>query len=80
VVLSSAPDDKKGSAFPTAAVVELEFVARGTSTMLALGDSGLAHLLMVVRLDEVAPPCAEVNCHQGYLECLSAHLLQSSTH
>lgn len=55
MVLSSAPDDKKGSAFPTPAAVELEFVARGTSTMLALGDSGLAQLLMVVRLGEVVP-------------------------
>jgi hypothetical protein len=30
----------KGNAFPTVAVVELKFVARGTRTMLALGTAG----------------------------------------
>jgi hypothetical protein len=59
------------SAFPTAAVVELKFVAHGTRTMLALGDSGLVPLLMAVRQGEVAPPCAEVNRHQGCLPASS---------
>jgi hypothetical protein len=45
--------------------------------MLALGDSGPAPLLMAVRQGEVAPPCAEVNRHQGCLEHLSAHLTLS---
>jgi hypothetical protein len=49
-------DDKEGSAFPTIATLELEFVAHETRTMLALGDSGLAWLLMVIRQGEVAPP------------------------
>jgi hypothetical protein len=66
-------DDKEGSTFTTAATVELEFVARGTRTMLALRDSGPTRLLMAVRQGEVAPPCAEVNRHQGCLEHLSAH-------
>jgi hypothetical protein len=66
--------DDEGSAFPTVSVIELKFVARGTRTMLALGDSGTMPLLMVVRQGKVAPPCAEVNCHQGYLEHLPAHL------
>ena len=57
-------DDKEGSAFPTVAIVELEFVAHETRTMLALGDNEPAWLLMVVRLGEVAPPCAVVNRHQ----------------
>jgi ABC-type tungstate transport system permease subunit len=42
-------DDKEGSAFPTAAGVELESVACGTGTMFALGDSGTTQLLMAVR-------------------------------
>jgi hypothetical protein len=33
-------DDKEGTTFPTASAVELEFVARGTRTMLTLGDTG----------------------------------------
>ena len=65
------------SAFPTAAAVELKFVARGTRTMLALGDSGLVPLLMAIRQGEVAPTCAEVNRHQGCLEHLPAHLPHS---
>ena len=73
-------DNKEGSAFLTTTVVELEFVARGTRTMLALGDNGPTRLLMVVRLGKVVPPCAEVNHHQGCPERLSAHLLQSSAH
>jgi hypothetical protein len=73
-------DNKEGSAFLTTTVVELEFVAHGTRTMLALGDNGPTRLLMVVRLGEVVPLCAEVNHHQGCPERLSAHLLQSSAH
>jgi hypothetical protein len=53
--------DDEGSAFHTAAVVELKFVARGTHIMLALGDSGPMTLLMADRQGEVAPPCVEVN-------------------
>jgi hypothetical protein len=45
--------------------------------MLALGDSGPEPLLMAVRQGEAAPPCAEVNRHQGCLEHLSAHLPHS---
>jgi hypothetical protein len=45
--------------------------------MLALGDSGPVPLLMVVGQGDVAPPCAEVNHHQGCLEHLPAHLPHS---
>ena len=45
--------------------------------MLALGDSGPVPLLMAVRPGEVAPPCAEINRHQGCLEHLSAHIPHS---
>jgi hypothetical protein len=62
------------SAFPTAAAVELKFVAHRTRTVLALEDSGPVPLLMVVRQREVTPPCAEVNRHQGCLEHLPAYL------
>jgi hypothetical protein len=55
--------DDEGSTFPTAAAVELKFIARGTHTILALGDSGPTPLLMAVRQGEVTPPCAEVNWH-----------------
>jgi hypothetical protein len=47
--------------------------------MLALGDSGPVPLLIAVRHGEVAPPCAEVNHHQGCLEHLLAHLPDSSS-
>jgi hypothetical protein len=62
---------------PTAAAIELKFVTRGTRTMLALGDSGPVPLLMAGQQGEVAPPCAEVNRHQGCLEHLSVHLSHS---
>jgi hypothetical protein len=73
-------DDKEGSAFPTVVVVKLDFIACETRTMLALGDSRPARLLMAVRQGEVAPLCAEVNRHQGCLEYLPAHTLQLPTH
>jgi hypothetical protein len=53
--------DNKGAAFPTAAIVELKFVARGTRTMLALGDSSSVPLLTVVRQGEVMPLYVEAN-------------------
>jgi hypothetical protein len=62
----------KGSAFPTVAAEELKFIARGTHTILALGDNGLARLLMAVRQGEVAPLSVEVNHYQGCLEHLPA--------
>jgi hypothetical protein len=69
--------DNKGVAFPTAAIVELKFVARGTRTMLALGDSSSVPLLTVVRQGEVMPLYAEANRHQSCFEHLPAHLPHS---
>jgi hypothetical protein len=78
VALNSAPlPMTREVPFSTVVVVELKFVAYGTRTMLALGDSGPVPLLMAGRQGEVALPCAKVNHHQGRLEHLPAHLSHS---